>query len=96
MTEGPGELMNELSAEFDSLCVKRHVEGQKKYGTFSFLGKDMMEEAIAELIDGSNYLRYQFIKLRMIQMMLAKDPSIAALGDEVTLGAQSFRQGVKE
>lgn len=63
-------LVNALSAEFDALCQERHNLGATKYGPFAFLGKDMMEEAMAEVLDLSNYARYCFIKLRMMQIQI--------------------------
>lgn len=98
MTESldPSALMQELSVEFDIQSQERHEFGQKKYGAFSFLGKDMIEEAIYELLDMSNYARYQFIKLRMIQMYLANDPRIVGLADSegnINIGIGSFKAG---
>ncbi len=95
-TFDPTALMNELSIEFDAQSVERHAFGQAKYGPFSFLGKDMIQEAIFETIDTSNYMRYQYIKLRMIQMYLAQDPRLAFLADadgDITIGPDSFKAG---
>lgn len=96
-TVDPTELMNQLAADFDIVCMDRHQLGQDKYGPFSFLGKDMIEEAIAEIIDMSNYARYQYIKLRMLQMYLAQDPRIAQLADaegNITIGVDSFKGSI--
>lgn len=88
--------MNELSQEFDAQTIARHEVGQKKYGEFSFLEKDMIQEALFECLDTANYMRYQYIKLRMIQMALASDPRLAQLADaegNVTIGLNSFQKG---
>lgn len=63
-------LVNQLSAEFDMACQQRHNEGATKYGPFAFMGKDMMQEAMDEVLDLSNYARYCYIKLRMMQLTL--------------------------
>jgi hypothetical protein len=94
-TVDPTALINQLSVEFDNRSLERHEFGQDKYGKFSFLEKDMFEEAIFECLDTSNYMRYQFIKLRMLQMMIASDPRVIALADSdgnVNIGADSFKK----
>ena len=48
--------------ELKKSLKERHLKGQKKYGTFSFLGKDMKEEAKEELIDAVNYSIYEELK----------------------------------
>lgn len=95
-TVDPSELMSQLAMEFDNQCMERHVFGQEKYGPFSFLEKDMIQEAIFELLDCANYMRYQYIKLRMIQLYLAQDPRLVGLQDEegnITIGVESFKGG---
>jgi len=66
-----GNLVNMISGEFDHLVISRHNEGGVKYGAFSFMGKNMYEEAAAELADLCNYARYAYIKLRLIEMQTA-------------------------
>jgi hypothetical protein len=95
-TVDPAELINELSVEFDVQTLERHQVGQEKYGAFSFLGKDMFQEAMNEILDMANYARYQYIKLRMLQMFIAADPRVAGLADDegnITIGAESFKAG---
>lgn len=87
----PAELINLLSAEYDRRLVERHEAGQEKYGTFSFLEKDMIEEALQELLDFSNYMRYGYIKLRMTQLALSEDPRLQD-AEMPTIGAHSFRR----
>jgi len=90
----PTELMSEFAREFDEKCIERHEFGQEKYGPFSFLGKDMIQEALLECLDTANYMRYQYIKLRMVQLYLAQDPRLAGLADSegnITIGAESFK-----
>lgn len=96
-TVDPTALINELSEEFDQKTLERHELGQDKYGKFSFLGKDMFEEAILECLDTANYMRYQYIKLRMLQMAIASDPRVAALANtegDITIGVESFKGGL--
>lgn len=93
-TLDPTELMSQFAREFDEKCIERHEFGQDKYGPFSFLGKDMIGEALLECLDTSNYMRYQYIKLRMIQLYLAQDPRLKDLADaegNITIGADSFK-----
>lgn len=87
------ELIRDFSAEFDAVCEARHLEGQQKYGVFTFLEKDMIEETIKEITDASNYLRYMFIKLRLLQLALTEDERIKGLTDEngnISIGVESF------
>jgi hypothetical protein len=90
----PAELINILSTEFDEQALQRHIFGQEKYGTFTFLEKDIFQEALYEILDMANYARYQYIKIRMLQMALAADPRIAKFQDdagEITIGVNSFK-----
>jgi hypothetical protein len=61
------DMINSYSAEFDQRCLERHEMGVKKYGPVSFLNVDSLEMAIEEIIDLENYIRYTFVKLRMLQ-----------------------------
>lgn len=65
------QTVNQLSAEFNQLCQQRHIDGAQKYGSFSFLGKNMIQEAGAELADLCNYARYCYIKLRLMELQIA-------------------------
>jgi len=88
------DLIQDLSDEFGDFCYDRHKVGQEKYGQFSFLEKDIFQEALYELADCANYMRYQYVKLRMLQMAIAADPRVKKYqddGGEVTLGLQSFK-----
>jgi hypothetical protein len=66
------DLVKQLSDEFDVRCQERHNMGATQYGAFAFLGKDMMEEAMFEVLDLSNYARYSYIKMRMMQLQIAE------------------------
>lgn len=93
MAESLPKLVQIFSAEFDDMCAERHTTGQLKYGQFSFLEKDMINEALAEITDFANYMRYAFIKLRLLQMALASDPRVEALATtegDITIGVESF------
>lgn len=95
-TLDPTALINELSAEFDEMAVERHNFGRQKYGELTWLEKDIMQEAMYELLDMANYARYQYIKLRMLQMAIAEDPRLEKLEDadgNITIGVGSFKGG---
>ncbi len=55
------------SQEFDLLTQSRHEEGSKEYGDLGFLDNEMFGMIYEELADACNYLRYQFIKLRLVE-----------------------------
>jgi hypothetical protein len=64
------QLAAEAADEFDELCKHRHSLGEKKYGAGKFLTVDTLEEALYELSDLSNYARYTFIRIRLLQAQL--------------------------
>lgn len=53
MSEIP-KLIRDLSNEFDDFVLERHETGQKKYGEFTFLEKDIIHETLCELGDIAN------------------------------------------
>jgi hypothetical protein len=57
----------DISKEFDEECDSRHRKGGLKYGPGKFLTVDTIQEALNEIIDLSNYARYTYIKLRLLQ-----------------------------
>lgn len=69
------EMMQKYSDEFDARCQERHLMGEKKYGAGTWVNVDTLEMAIEEIIDLSNYARFSFIKLRMLQETLGTDKS---------------------
>jgi hypothetical protein len=71
------EAFQEISDAFDTLCQERHNEGQKEYGTFTFLGNDVVRMMMEELADTANYCRYQFIKLMILQDALEQQKAPA-------------------
>lgn len=73
------ERIQELSYEFDDLCQARHDMGSVKYGGDTWLTIDTLEHALAEIVDMGNYIRYTYIKLRLLQEHLGGDGSIAEL-----------------
>lgn len=64
--------LHRLSVDFDSLCQERHEMGAEKYGNLNFMETDTIEMAIEEIADMANYLRYTYIKLRMLQDFVVK------------------------
>lgn len=91
--------VNRLGTMFENLCVERHVEGQEKYGKYTFLGNDVTRMMLEELADTANYCRYQAVKLMLLQEAL--ESQIAGSGliadgeEEITLGVKAFR-GTKD
>ncbi len=72
--------------------VERHNKGQKEYGTVTFLENDMFSMVLEELADAMNYLEYQYIKFRLLQEVIGKQPD-DALGVErrIYVGSDSFK-----
>lgn len=64
------EKLEQYSAEFDTMVLERHQMGSEKYGPGKFLTVDTMQEALYELADLSNYARYTFIRVRLLQDQL--------------------------
>jgi len=61
-------LLQDLSDEYDERCAERHEAGAEKYGPLKFAGVDTIEQALEEVLDMGNYIRYTYIKLRLLQM----------------------------
>ena len=97
MSEGTelAEVMEIWSASFDKLTQERHEAGAKEYGTFTFLGNDVVRMMAEELADTANYCRMQFIKLMILNEAFLADPRIKDLADgseeEITIGIKSFK-----
>lgn len=97
------EQLEQHNKEFFDLCQARHEGGEKTYGPLGFLKNDMFQFIYEELADASNYLRYLFIRLRLIEEGLNEsgiDMSDGATGevretDELPSGPSKF-VGVKE
>ena len=86
--------MEILSEAFDKLTQERHEAGAKEYGTFTFLGNDVVRMMAEELADTANYCRMQFIKLMMLNDAFLADPRLEKLADgaeEVTIGIKAFK-----
>jgi hypothetical protein len=85
--------LNLYSAEFDRQTLYRHEQGAEKYGPLKFLGVDTIQEAIEEVLDLSNYMRYTYVKLRLLQEALAEKVTMEFGSDKIpTLGEKSFRR----
>jgi hypothetical protein len=61
------QFITELSKEFDDVTFDRHKMGAEKYGAGKFLTVDTITEALEEIADFSNYMRYTYIRLRLLQ-----------------------------
>lgn len=97
-TESPQEFIakvNNYLALFSELCAQRQEDGEKEYGSFTWLENDVIRMMAEELADTTNYCRFQFAKLMILQESLMKEIH-DKLGDEAaTLGVDSFK-GVKK
>lgn len=86
------------SLEFDLLTQARHDEGSEQYGELGFLDHDMYGMIYEELADAANYLRFQFIKLRLLEEQQIASGIDLTPGtfdavrneDELSHGASSF------
>jgi hypothetical protein len=80
-----------LSEEFDEQCTARHKHGAEKYGAGKFLTVDTLEEAMQEIVDLSNYARYTYIRLRLLQeSILAAVPTDAPVAQTGFIKATDF------
>jgi hypothetical protein len=88
--------LQELSEEYDRRCQERHDMGEQKYGAGTWMGIDTIEMAIEEIVDLGNYVRFTFIKLRMLQQALDSDKSTASPqpGNEM-MGKDAFVSSVR-
>jgi hypothetical protein len=64
------ELLEEANGSFDKACQDRHAAGAKKYGSISFFDKNTVEEAMDEVVDMANYMRYTYVKLYIMNVQL--------------------------
>ena len=69
----------------------RHSMGEQKYGPGKFLQANTIEEALFEIVDMANYLRYTFVKLMLLNEQL--DEMTATQRQEVQeLGPEAFHR----
>jgi hypothetical protein len=88
----------QFSDEFSALCFARHEVGAEEYGDMAFMDNDMFAFVYEELADAANYLRYQFMKLRIVEETLRARgidpasgfPTDLGQGDQVPSGPSSF------
>ncbi len=99
-SEATAERLNELSDEWGLFIQERHEMGAREYGPTAFLENDMFEFIFEELADIANYVRYTYIKLRLLEEVARErgiDMSAGPLGevrktDEVPLGPSAFTE----
>lgn len=91
------DILTEGEVLFNQLCEERHLEGQKKYGEFTFLENDVIRMTMEELADTSNYCRMQFMKLHLLQKVIAEQTEgfFADGKQEMTIGVTAFK-GTKD
>ena len=67
------DLVDEASTAFDIQCSARHKMGAEKYGPVKFLesNTNLYDELKHELVDAANYARYLFIRLTVLEQMVA-------------------------
>jgi hypothetical protein len=61
------EKINEYALDYDRKTFERHVAGEEKYGAGTWLGIDTVEHALDEVLDMGNYVKFTYIKLRLMQ-----------------------------
>ena len=92
-----------LSDEFDALCQSRHVDGAKEYGPLNFLKAPLLQMAAEELADMTNYCRYMYVRLRLMEETLnasgidlsTSTAEEVRLANEVPLGTTAFIPGAE-
>ena len=82
------EEIQQYSLDFDELCQRRHVMGSERYGPVKFMEVDTVEMAIEEIADMTNYLRYFYIKLRLMQKHFE-----GGSDEETPLGIEGWKKG---
>lgn len=87
------ELMKDASELFDKLCQERHLAGAAEYGTFTFMGNDVVRMMAEELADTANYCRMQFIKIMILQQFLEGQlqDELGEGTEEITIGVKAFK-----
>lgn len=83
--------INEITQQWDKLCLERHEAGAAEYGLFTFLGNDVIRMMAEELADTANYCRMQFIKIMLLGEYLAGDLDERGITGAVTIGLTSFK-----
>lgn len=91
-------LLQQYSEEFDALCQIRGDEGAEEYGPTAFLKAPLVRMAAEELADLSNYARFMYIKLRLLEEKLHASGIDLSAGvaeeiwgeDQVSFGPASF------
>jgi len=77
-------LLVQADAEFVELTAQRLQAGAEKYGPLKFFTVDTLEEAMAELLDLSNYARMTYIKLYILRAqtnkILEQNPNVGDQG----------------
>jgi len=61
------------------MTAERHKTGAEEYGAFKFLENDTLDMLCEELADISNYARYTFIKVKLLQAALAEAASASGV-----------------
>jgi len=95
------EALNGYNQEFDQRCLERHEMGEKKYGAGTWMNVDNFEMAIEEVIDLSNYVRFTFIKLRMLQdnlqdVLAAKGTTAKPKPGNEMMGKDALQKGLDQ
>lgn len=60
-------LIQKLSDTFDEQCQDKHDMGALKYGPVKFHRANTIDEAMQELVDFNNYMRYTWIKMALLK-----------------------------
>lgn len=97
-TSDASEEIRQLLAAADQAFLdasqQRLSKGEAQYGSTAFLSVDTIEEAMAEIVDLSNYARFTFIKLwilrQQIDKLVQRHPATDAKG---FVSMKEFMQG---
>lgn len=92
------DYLQHLSDEFDTLTQLRHETGSEEYGDVAFLQAPLIRMAAEELADMSNYCRYMYVRLRLMEEYLnasgvdlsAGTPEEVWGDNKVSLGSAEF------
>lgn len=86
------DYLNDKAHQFNDLCQERHEN------EIDFLEGDVLQNLLNTLADTSNYCRKQAVKLLILQDNLSDQLGTnlgKKTGDDIQIGAQSFRKGMK-
>ena len=80
------EIVYNLMDEFDDMCKQRHVTGVEKYGANDgFLKNNLFEMIAEEIADVTNYCRYLYVRMRLLDGVFEYASSTHYTNDDETV-----------